>query len=116
VRGLCIGALTGFVGAGGGFLITPALMSFARLPLAAAAGTSLFVLALNGSLAFAADAVGRAALDWRLLVTLAVLALGGIVTGAKIAASVPEARLKRVFGVFVLVTGSLILAEQMLHS
>ena len=116
LRGLAIGALTGFVGAGGGFLITPALIAFARLPLATAAGTSLFVLAMNGMLAFAADAAELATLDWRLLGALSVIALAGIFAGAELAQRVPEARLKRAFGIFVLVTGSLILAQQMLRS
>ena len=114
-QGMLIGAVTGFVGAGGGFLITPALMAFGRLPLATAAGTSLMILALNGTLAFAADAARLGAVDWRLLATLAALALAGIVLGIELAPRMPEARLKRAFGLFVLVTGSLILAQQMLR-
>ena len=101
-QGLAVGALTGLVGAGGGFLITPALILLARLPVRHAVGTSLLIIAINSLAGFLGD-LHRAAPDWRLLLTLAGLALAGVAAGSAVADRIPAAHLRRGLGVLLVV-------------
>lgn len=110
VQGVGVGLLTGIVGAGGGFIVVPALVLLARLDMRRAVATSTFVIALNTLAALAGryDAihVDRVTLGYALLSSVAGLA--GVALGSHIA---PE-RLRRAFGVFVLVMGVLVLARE----
>ncbi len=112
--GAAVGLLTGFVGAGGGFLIVPALVLFARLPMKQAVGTSLAIIALNSLIGFGGDLLAGTPVEWPFLLGFLGFALGGIVLGTYLARFVPGARLKPAFGWFVLAMGSFILLKELL--
>jgi uncharacterized protein len=109
--GLAVGVVTGLVGAGGGFLLVPALALFGGLPMPAAVGTSLVVIAMQSGAGLAGHLVGTP-IDWRAtgLVT-AVAVIGGLI-GGRLTAMVDADVLRRGFGWFVLGMSSLILAQE----
>lgn len=106
--GLGVGMVTGLVGAGGGFLIVPALVLLGRVPMRQAIGTSLLVISMNTAAGFAGywNAVD---FDWMLIVSFALVAGIGIVGGAALVHRVPTAQLKRGFAVLLMVVGASIL-------
>jgi uncharacterized protein len=110
VVGLGVGTLTGLVGIGGGFLVVPALVLLGRMPMRDAAGTSLLVIAMNAAAGFAGYA-GSVPLDWGILAAFTAIAVIGALAGTMLATRVPQAALKRAFGVFLLVTGGFVLAR-----
>jgi uncharacterized membrane protein YfcA len=112
--GLVVGTLTGFVGAGGGFLIIPALVLGARLPMKLAVGTSLAIIALNSLIGFVGDLSAGTPIAWSFLLGFLTFALGGIVLGTYLARFIPGARLKPAFGWFTLAMGSFILIKELL--
>ncbi|MCM2281209.1 MAG: sulfite exporter TauE/SafE family protein [Bdellovibrionaceae bacterium] len=112
IQGFVIGLIAGFVGAGGGFLIIPALVTLAGLSMRIAVGTSLLIIALQSLMGFSGDLMRGATVDWPLLGTVAAVAAVGIVAGSALAQKVKEQKLKVAFGWFVLVMGATILIEQ----
>ena len=108
LAGLGVGVLTGFIGVGGGFLLMPALVKFARLPLRTATDTSLAVIAFNSFAGFLGH-YGEAPPRWNLAIFFAVIAAGGVVAGTLLASRLPVARLRQVFAVMVIATGSFVL-------
>jgi uncharacterized membrane protein YfcA len=106
--GAGVGVLTGIVGIGGGFLIVPALVVLARLPMREAVGTSLLVIAMN-SAAGLAGYLGSVPLDWGFLAGFTATAIAGAFVGARLAVRVPQHALKRGFAVFLLAVGVLVL-------
>ncbi len=102
--GLFTGGLTGFVGAGGGFLIVPALVFFARMPMHAATATSLLVIALNSLVGFAFSS-SFDQLPWGIILEVLGFSLIGMQLGQRLAKFLPAQRLKQGFGFFVLVMG-----------
>ena len=112
--GLVVGTLTGFVGAGGGFLIIPALVLGARLPMKLAVGTSLAIIALNSLIGFTGDLSAGTAIAWPFLLGFLAFALGGIILGTYLARFIPGAKLKPAFGWFTLAMGTFILAKELL--
>lgn len=111
--GLGVGALTGFVGAGGGFLIIPALVLGARLPMKLAVGTSLAIIALNSLIGFTGDLSAGTPIAWSFLLGFLAFALGGIVLGTYLARFIPGAWLKPAFGWFTLAMGAFILTKEL---
>lgn len=109
--GLVVGLVTGLVGAGGGFLVVPALALLGGLPMAVAVGTSLLVIAMK-SLGGLAGYLSSVHLDWNLVIAVTVAAVLGSVVGGRIAGRIPEAALRKGFGWFVLVMGGFVLAQQ----
>jgi uncharacterized membrane protein YfcA len=114
-EGMIVGLIAGFVGAGGGFLIVPALVLLAGLSMRIAVGTSLMIIAFQSLLGFAGDLSRGAIIDWTFLGTIAVMAAVGIVVGSAVAHKINEQKLKVSFGWFVLVMGAAILVEQVRH-
>ena len=114
LEGLVVGAITGFVGAGGGFLIIPALVVLVGMPMKIAVGTSLFIIAAKSLIGFIGDVQHQAFIDWQLIITLALIAVAGLFVGMKLSKKVSEKTLKKGFGIFVLVMGSFILIDQLL--
>ncbi len=110
-QGLVVGSFTGLVGAGGGFLIVPALALWARLPMPAAVGTSLAIIVLQSLAGFAGHA-GHATIDLRLVATVAGVAIVGSVLGAIAAKAADPARLRRAFAGFVLAMAAFILVRE----
>jgi uncharacterized membrane protein YfcA len=113
LEGILIGFLTGLVGAGGGFLIIPALVFLTGLPFKTAVGTSLFVIAINSLSGFLGDVLNYH-MDWPFLILVSALATLGIFIGNRITHSVTGAQLRRSFGWFVLVSGIAILLRETL--
>lgn len=111
--GLAVGVLTGFVGVGGGFLIVPALAVLGGLPMALAVGTSLVVIALKSAAGFVKylDVLGSLGLelDWPVLATLTAVGIAGSFAGRWLGGRLSEHRLRRTFGLFLVVVGGWIL-------
>lgn len=113
VEGILIGFLTGLVGAGGGFLIIPALVFLTGLKFKTAVGTSLLIIAVNSLLGFLGDLVnGTHHIQWAFLLLVAALAVGGIFLGNTWAKQVSPIRLKKAFGWLTLVMGLYILSKE----
>ena len=105
---LGVGVLTGLVGIGGGFLVVPALVLLARVPMREAVGTSLLVIAMNSASGFAGY-LGAVDFDWGFLAGFTAAAVVGALAGTRLAARVPQVALKRGFGMFLLVMGGFVL-------
>ncbi len=115
LEGIVVGLLTGFVGAGGGFLIIPALVFFAGLPMKQAIGTSLMIISFKSLLGFSGDILAMPNIDWHFLFGISLLSIVGIMIGTYLVQFVPEKKLKKVFGFFVLIMGLAILSEQLFN-
>jgi uncharacterized protein len=111
VEGAVVGTLTGLVGAGGGFLIIPALVLLSKLPMKQAIGTSLLIIAAKSLIGFTGD-LGKDAMDWRLLITVTSLAIVGIFIGNRLNKKIDADKLKKGFGWFVLVMGLYIIVKE----
>ena len=111
VEGIVVGALTGLVGAGGGFLIIPALVLLTKLPMKEAVGTSLLIIGMKSLLGFTGD-LSHYTMDWQLLLTVTALAIGGIFIGNALSKRVSGKKLKVGFGWFVLVMGIYIIVKE----
>ena len=103
-----VGALTGVIGIGGGFLLVPALVVFGREPMRAAVGTSLLVIAMNSVSGFAGQRNVNA-IPWTFVITFSAVAAAGILTGTRFTKFVPQRTLKRGFAVLLLVIAALVL-------
>jgi uncharacterized membrane protein YfcA len=112
LEGLVVGGITGFVGAGGGFLIIPALVLLVGMPMKIAVGTSLFIIAAKSLLGFIGDVQHQAFIDWKLLFTVSGIAIIGLFIGMSLSKKVSEKSLKKGFGYFVLIMGAFILYDQ----
>jgi uncharacterized protein len=112
VEGIVIGFLTGLVGAGGGFLIIPALVFLTGLRFKTAVGTSLFIIAVNSLSGFTGDLLNHT-MDWRLLLTITALAIIGILIGTRLTGKIPGTRLRQGFGWFTLATGCLMIWREL---
>ena len=111
-EGAVVGTLTGLVGAGGGFLIIPALVLFSKLPMKQAVGTSLLIIAAKSLIGFTGD-LSHYAMDWTLLGTITALAIAGIFIGNRLSRKVDGEKLKKAFGWFVLLMGIYILVKEL---
>ena len=110
--GVLIGLVTGFLGAGGGFLLIPALVILMKLPMKEAIGTSLFIIALNSIIGFTGD-IGRHPIDWKLLLIITSIAIAGIFIGGYFNQKVNSEKLKKGFGWFVLLMGIYIIVKEL---
>lgn len=111
LEGGLVGVLTGIVGAGGGFLIIPALVLFARLPMKMAVGTSLLIIAAKSLIGFLGD-LSNLSVDWAFLLPFTGLSILGIFAGSYISKFIPGEKLKKAFGWFVLVMGIYIITKE----
>jgi uncharacterized membrane protein YfcA len=109
--GVVVGLVTGLVGAGGGFLIVPALVLLAGLPMPVAVGTSLLVIAMK-SFAGLAGYLASVQIDWPLALAVTAAAVLGSLVGSRLTGLVPPDTLRRAFGWFVVVMGVVVLVEQ----
>jgi uncharacterized membrane protein YfcA len=106
--GLAVGVLTGFIGVGGGFLLVPALVKFAKLPLRQATGTSLAIIAFNSASGFLGH-FGEAPTRWPLAFLFAGIAAVGVLAGTVLSNRLPVARLRQGFAILVIATGAFVL-------
>ncbi|MFJ6078337.1 sulfite exporter TauE/SafE family protein [Pseudarthrobacter sp. NPDC092419] len=109
--GAIVGLVTGLVGAGGGFLVVPALALLGGLPMSVAVGTSLVVIAMK-SFAGLAGYLTTVQLDWGITLGVTAAAIVGSLIGAKLAGRIPETALRKAFGWFVLAMGTFVLIQQ----
>jgi uncharacterized membrane protein YfcA len=112
-EGGIVGVLTGLVGAGGGFLIIPALVVLSKLPMKMAVGTSLAIIAAKSLIGFSGE-LGSSSIDWTFLLTISAFAIVGIFVGTALSKKVDGAKLKPAFGWFVLVMGIYIILKETL--
>lgn len=112
IQGFSVGALTGLVGAGGGFMVVPALVLFGGLPMHHAIGTSLLVITMNSGSAVAGH-LSHAHVPWPLVLSVTAIAIAGSFIGALLANRMPAEQLRKVFAWFVLVMGLLILSKEL---
>jgi uncharacterized membrane protein YfcA len=112
VQGLVVGIITGIVGVGGGFLIVPALVLIAGLSMRKAVGTSLFIIALNSFTGFFSY-LGTVEVPWVFLGKFTAFSGVGIIIGSLLVNKVPQQKLKKVFAVFLIVMGFIILYKNL---
>ena len=111
VEGIVVGVLTGLVGAGGGFLIIPALVILSKLPMKQAVGTSLLIIAAKSLIGFTGD-LSHFVMDWKLLIIVTLIAIAGILLGDWMNKKISSEKLKKGFGWFVLVMGIYIIIKE----
>jgi uncharacterized membrane protein YfcA len=111
-EGFVVGILTGIVGAGGGFLIIPALVLLAKLPMKKAVATSLLIISVKSLIGFLGD-VQNLTLDWTFLILFTLCAVGGIFLGIYLSNFIDGKKLKKSFGWFVLVMAFYILYKEL---
>jgi len=109
--GISIGLITGLLGAGGGFLLIPALVFFIGLPMKQAIGTSLLIIALNSLIGFIGD-LGHFEIDWAFLLAVSLMATIGILIGGSLNKKLNSEKLKKGFGFFVLIMGLYIMIKE----
>ncbi len=107
-----IGVITGLVGAGGGFLIVPALLFLAGLPIKKAIATSLFIIAINSLIGFLGD-VQNISIDWVFLLSFSAISIVGIFIGMWLNRYIDGKKLKKGFGWFVLLMGIYIILKEL---
>lgn len=113
VEGLAVGVITGLVGAGGGFLIVPALVLLVGMPMKKAVGTSLVIIALKSLIGFLGDIGSGQEIDWMLLVLFTAFSMGGLLLGTWATKKVNQQSLKNGFGWFVLVMAAFIFLNEL---
>lgn len=111
LEGVLVGALTGFIGIGGGFLVIPALVLLGKTPMKEAVGTSLVILALKSATGFAGY-VGHVTIDWPLLMGFTVASSLGILAGSYLNRFVSAKQLEKGFGYFVLAVAVFVLLKR----
>ncbi len=112
VEGVVVGVLTGIVGAGGGFLIIPALVLLAKLPMKKAVATSLLIIAVKSLIGFIGD-VQNLEIDWHFLMIFTALSISGIFLGVYLNRFIQGEKLKKGFGWFVLAMGIYIFYKEL---
>lgn len=115
VLGLVIGIITGFLGAGGGFLIIPALVLFGNLSMKQAIGSSLFIIFINSTLGFLGDVLNGVVINYTFLISITLIASIGILIGTKLSKKIDGKKLKPAFGWFVLLMGIYIISKEFLN-
>jgi uncharacterized protein len=114
IIGFVIGIITGFLGAGGGFLIIPALLFFANLPMKQAVGTSLLIIFINSSIGFAGDLYIGTPINYPFLMSISAIAFIGMLIGTQLSKKIDGNKLKPIFGWSVLVMGIYIIFKEVL--
>ncbi|MBV1925361.1 MAG: sulfite exporter TauE/SafE family protein, partial [Dokdonia sp.] len=112
IEGLVVGTITGIVGAGGGFLIIPALVLLAKLPMKKAVATSLLIIAIKSLIGFLGD-VQNLDIDWAFLLSFTAVSVVGIFIGIWLNKFIDGEKLKKLFGWFVLIMGIYIIYKEL---
>lgn len=111
LEGAVVGLVTGLVGAGGGFLIIPALVLLSKLPMKEAVGTSLVIIAAKSLIGFFGES-SETVINWTILSSVSAFATAGIFVGIVLSKRIDGAKLKPAFGWFVLVMGVYIIVKE----
>ena len=112
IEGFVVGSLTGFVGAGGGFLIIPALVILIGLDIKKAIATSLIIIALKSTFGFFLGDVMVMNIDWDFLIYFTILTTLGVIIGTYFGKSIDKLKLKKWFGIFIMVIAISILFKE----
>lgn len=112
-QGSIVGILTGLLGAGGGFMIIPALVNLLKTPMKIAIGTSLFIISLNSMIGFFSS-MNKVHIDWNFLRTISVISIVGIIIGTELSKKINGKKLKPIFGYFILIMGIYIIIKEVL--
>ncbi len=115
-QGFFIGIIAGFVGAGGGFLIIPALLFLAKTPMKIAIGTSLFIVAAQSLIGFLGDINSKQNIDWKVLLIFTTCSIIGVFIGSFLSKKLDGNKLKTGFGWFVLFMGIYIIIKETILS
>ena len=116
LEGMVVGTVTGIVGAGGGFLIIPALVLLAKIPMKQAIGTSLMIIAIKSLIGFTGDMMNPGMVfDWNMLMIFSILSIIGMFAGTRLRLIIPGSSLKKGFGYFLLVMGIYMIIERLSH-
>ena len=113
VEGIVVGILTGIVGAGGGFLIIPALVLLAKLPMKKAVGTSLLIIAVKSLIGFLGD-LSNLHINWPFLLRFTSISIFGVILGVYISKFISGEKLKKGFGYFTLTMAIYIIYKELL--
>jgi uncharacterized membrane protein YfcA len=113
LQGLFIGFVAGFVGAGGGFLIIPALLFLAKTPMKMAVGTSLFIVAAQSLIGFVGDIRPEQNINWNMLLIFTACSIVGVFIGSYLSKKIEGEKLKTGFGWFVLAMGIFIILNEL---
>jgi uncharacterized membrane protein YfcA len=113
IIGFLVGIITGFLGAGGGFLIIPALLFFANLPMKQAVGTSLLIIFINSAIGFGGDLYIGTPSDYSFLLSITGIAFIGMIIGTQFSKKIDGNKLKPIFGWFVLIMGFYIITKEL---
>jgi len=113
-EGVVIGAITGIVGAGGGFLVIPALVMYAGVSMKKAVGTSLLIIAVKSLVGFVGDWMNFQEIDWKLLITFSGLSIIGMFVGSRFSEKVSEKNLRQIFGIVVVFLAVVILIKEII--
>jgi uncharacterized membrane protein YfcA len=112
IEGVVVGLLTGLVGAGGGFLIIPALVLLAKLPMKKAVGTSLLIIAVKSLIGFLGD-IPNIEIDWKFLLSFTLISIIGIIIGVYASKFISGKKLKKGFGYFTLIMAIYIIYKEL---
>lgn len=112
LEGIGVGLVTGIVGAGGGFLIIPALVLLVNLPMKRAVATSLLIIAIKSLIGFIGD-IENLSIDWFFLLSFSSLSIIGIFVGIYLTQFIEGKKLKKAFGWFTLVMGIYIIYKEL---
>ncbi|MCC3216943.1 sulfite exporter TauE/SafE family protein [Chryseobacterium sp. X308] len=110
-QGSIVGVLTGLVGAGGGFMIIPALVNLLKVPMKIAIGTSLVIIAVNSLIGFLSS-VNHVKIEWKFLISITAIAITGIIIGSQLSKRIDGKKLKPAFGWFILIMGIYIITKE----
>ncbi len=113
--GLVVGIMQGLFGAGGGFLIIPALLFYAHLDMKTAVGSSLVIIFINSTIGFIGDMAMHVPIDFTRLFSITIMAIGGMIIGIILSQKIDGAKLKPAFGWMILVMGFYIITKELLH-
>lgn len=109
IVGILIGSITGLVGAGGGFLIIPALVLFANIDIKTAIGTSLTIVTLKSLIGFLLGDALVVNIDWGFLLPFTCLAIFGVFIGNYLGSYFDNSKLRKIFGYFIFVMAGFII-------
>jgi uncharacterized protein len=113
-QAVAVGVLTALIGAGGGFLIVPALVLMANVPVKEAVGSSLLIIAMNAS-SGVAGYLGQVVFDWRLVAWFTSVSAVGAIAGTRLMRRLPAGRIKQGFAIMILVSGTYLVIRRLLQ-
>jgi uncharacterized protein len=115
LQGLLVGIIIAPLGAGGGFLIIPALVLLCKLPMKQAVGSSLILITFNSAIGFMGKLTPEIVIDWKFLLTFSLFTVTGILTGIFLSKYMTGQRLRYYFAWFILLIGVIVLTKEITH-